>query len=115
MTSIEHVLCLSQIFGSQASEPGVLLVELVFTIVCQLLDALLEDEGLLELTTEKKSVLAIHTQEMDIDSYHNYDEKKLELRDKLRSMNTEIAVEIIGQFFQNGVTSRMICLVYHNM
>ncbi|XP_021752651.1 mediator of RNA polymerase II transcription subunit 33A-like isoform X2 [Chenopodium quinoa] len=115
MMSIEHALCLSQIFGSRASEPNVLLVEFVFTIMWQLLDALLDDEGLLELTTEKKSFWAITTQEMDIDPYDNYDEKKFEQLDKLRRMNTEMAFEIIGQFFQNGVTSRMICLVRHNM
>ncbi|KNA04417.1 hypothetical protein SOVF_199670 isoform A [Spinacia oleracea] len=115
MMSIDHVLCLSQIFDSRASEPDILLVEFVFTIVWQLLDALLDDEGLLELTTEKKSLWAITTREMDIDPYDNYDEKKFEQLDRLKRMNTEMAVEIIGQFFQNGVTSRMIFLVRHNM
>lgn len=114
MMSIEHVLHLSQIFGSQTNEPEILLVEFLFTIVWQLLDALLDDEGLLDLTTEKKSFWVINTQEMDMDHYDNYDEK-FEQFDKLRRMNSEMAVEIIGQFFQNGVTSRLICLVRHNM
>ena len=55
MKSIDDVLHLSKIYGLQVSEPGVILVEFVFSIVWQLLDASLDDEGLLELTPDKKS------------------------------------------------------------
>ncbi|GMP91109.1 hypothetical protein CsSME_00041944 [Camellia sinensis var. sinensis] len=55
MKSIDEVLHLSQIFSLPASEPGLLVVGFVFSIVWQLLDASLDDEGLLELTPEKKS------------------------------------------------------------
>ncbi|XP_057546589.1 mediator of RNA polymerase II transcription subunit 33A-like [Amaranthus tricolor] len=115
MMSIENVLSLPQIFGSQASEPGVILVEFVFATVWQLLDALIEDEGLLDLTTEKKSVWAINAQEMDIVPFDNDEEKKFKLLEKFRSLNTDAAVEIIGKYFQNRVSSRILSLVRRNM
>ncbi|GMH20018.1 hypothetical protein Nepgr_021859 [Nepenthes gracilis] len=115
MTSIEPVLHLSQIFGLRTSEPGIVLVEFIFTIVWQLLDASLDDEGLLELTPEKKPMWATEIQEMDIDSCDRYDEKGLEHLERLRSMNTVMSVEIIEQFFQNRVTSRILCLACQNL
>ncbi|THU51461.1 hypothetical protein C4D60_Mb06t31290 [Musa balbisiana] len=47
MASINDVLHLSEKFGIQASEPGVLVVEYVFSILWQLLDATLDDEGII--------------------------------------------------------------------
>ncbi|KAK4407107.1 Mediator of RNA polymerase II transcription subunitB [Sesamum angolense] len=55
MESINDVLQFYQIFGIQSSEPGLLVVEFILAIVWELLDASLDDEGLLELTPEKKS------------------------------------------------------------
>ncbi|KAH9623652.1 hypothetical protein KSS87_004842 [Heliosperma pusillum] len=68
MTSIDHVLGLSQIFGSQVIEPEVLLVKFIFTIVWQLLDALLDDEGFLDLTPEKKSIWTTSSKGMVVDT-----------------------------------------------
>ncbi|XP_074307309.1 mediator of RNA polymerase II transcription subunit 33A isoform X2 [Silene latifolia] len=115
MTSIDHVLGLSQIFGSQVIEPEVLLVEFIFTIVWQLLDALLDDEGLLDLIPEKKSIWTISSKGMVVDTFMDFDEKKFELLERLKSLNSALAVEIIGLFLQNGVTSRILHLVHHNM
>ncbi|KAF2287842.1 hypothetical protein GH714_002935 [Hevea brasiliensis] len=53
MKSIDAVLHLSQNFGLQASDPGILMVEFIYSIVWLLLDASLDDEGLLELTREE--------------------------------------------------------------
>ncbi|KAK9725422.1 hypothetical protein RND81_05G142200 [Saponaria officinalis] len=115
MTSIDHVLGLSQIFRQQSSEPEVVLVEFVFTLVWQLLDALLDDEGLLDLTPEKKSIWITLSDGMIIDTFDGYDEKKFELLESLKSLNSALAIEIIGLFLQNGVTTRLLCLVRHNM
>ena len=115
MKSIDDVLHLSQIFGVQASEPGLLLVEFVFSIVWQLLDASLDDEGLLELTTEKSSVWPTVTQDMEIDNADNFIEKRNEHHDVLYKGNTTMAIEIIGEFLQNKVTSRILFLAQRNM
>ncbi|KAB2003432.1 hypothetical protein ES319_D11G131500v1 [Gossypium barbadense] len=115
MKSVDDVLHLSQIFGAQVSEPGLLLVEFVFSIVWQLLDASLDDEGLLELTPEKRSIWPTVTQDMEIDSVDNFNEKRSEHHDVLCKGNTTMAIEIIGEFLQNKVTSRILFLARRNM
>ncbi|XWS13569.1 hypothetical protein CRYUN_Cryun36dG0048300 [Craigia yunnanensis] len=115
MKSIDATLHLFEIFGLQAMEPGILVVEFIFSIVWQLLDASLDDEGLLELTEERVSRWAITPQEMEIDGHDIYDEKKIEYHERLRNFNTTMAIEIIGQFLQNKVTSRILYLARRNM
>ncbi|KAB2056813.1 hypothetical protein ES319_A11G129300v1 [Gossypium barbadense] len=115
MKSVGDVLHLSQIFGVKVSEPGLLLVEFVFSIVWQLLDASLDDEGLLELTPEKRSIWPTVTQDMEIDSVDNFNEKRSEHHDVLCKGNTTMAIEIIGEFLQNKVTSRILFLARRNM
>ncbi|GMP56604.1 hypothetical protein CsSME_00021025 [Camellia sinensis var. sinensis] len=112
---IDNILHLSQIFGLQASEPGIVLVEFIFSIVWQLLDASLDDEGLLERTPEQKSQWLNKPQDMEVDSDDNYDEKRTEHQDRLLNLNTVMAIELIGQFLQNKVTSRILYLARQNM
>ncbi|MED6132380.1 hypothetical protein PIB30_018403 [Stylosanthes scabra] len=113
MKSIDDVLHLSQIFGTSQSEPGVLVVEFVFSIVWQLLDASLDDEGLLELTPEKKSRWGTLYQEMEW--HENYSNKKTEFHEQLQNANTLAAVEIIGKFLQDKVSSRILYLARRNL
>ncbi|KAA8527547.1 hypothetical protein F0562_034738 [Nyssa sinensis] len=115
MNSLDTLLHLSQIFGLQASEPGVLAVEFVFSIVWQLLDASLDDEGLLELTPEKKSRWATKHHGMALNGHDSYDEKRIEHQERLQNINTVVAIELIGQFLQNKVTSRILYLARQNM
>ncbi|XVF28935.1 hypothetical protein REPUB_Repub15cG0075700 [Reevesia pubescens] len=115
MKSIDATLHLSEILGLRAMEPGILVVEFIFSIAWQLLDASLDDEGLLELTEERVSRWAIIPQEMEIDCHDIYDEKKIEYHERLRNFNTTMAIEIIGQFLQNEVTSRILYLARRNM
>ncbi|KAE9455334.1 hypothetical protein C3L33_12769, partial [Rhododendron williamsianum] len=115
MNVVDEVLHLSQIFGLEASEPGILVVEFIFAVICQLLDASLEDEGLLELTHERTSEWVTKPQDMEVDSDDFYDEKRMEHQEGLRSFNTVIAIELIAQFLQNKVTSRILYLARQNM
>lgn len=115
MKSIDAVLHLSQTFGMSQSEPGVLVVEFVFAIVWQLLDASLDDEGLLEFTAEKKSRWAILYQEMELDGPDNYNDRKTEQHENLQNANTLMAVEMIGQFLQDKITSRILSLARLNL
>lgn len=115
MKSIDEILHLSQIFALPASEPGLLVVGFVFSIVWQLLDASLDDEGLLELTAEKKSRWLTGTQEMEIDRNGNFTEKRTERQEGLLKLNTVMAVEMIGEFFKHKVTSRILYLARRNM
>ncbi|KAJ9696261.1 hypothetical protein PVL29_008476 [Vitis rotundifolia] len=115
MKSIDDVLHLSQIFGLQVCEPGALVVEFIFSIVWQLLDASLDDEGLLELTPEKKSKWSTRSQDMDIDGQDSFNEKRTDRQEGLCKLNTVMAIEIIGEFFQNKVTSKILYLARRNM
>ncbi|XP_027364485.1 mediator of RNA polymerase II transcription subunit 33A isoform X3 [Abrus precatorius] len=115
MKSIDAVLHLSHIFGMPQSEPGILVVEFIFSIVWQLLDASLDDEGLLEFTTEKKSRWATLYQDMELDRHDTYCDKKTEQHEKLQNLNTLMAVEMIGQFLQDKISSRILYLARKNL
>ncbi|XP_061347875.1 mediator of RNA polymerase II transcription subunit 33A [Gastrolobium bilobum] len=115
MKSVDAVLHLSHIFGMTQSEPGILVVEFIFSIAWQLLDALLDDEGLLEFTPEKKSRWAILYQEMEVDRHDNYTEKKTDQQEKLQNANTVMAVEMVGQFLQDKISSRILYLARRNL
>ncbi|KAJ0091930.1 hypothetical protein Patl1_25470 [Pistacia atlantica] len=115
MKSIDAVLHLFENFGLPATEPGILVVEFIFSIVWQLLDASLDDEGLLELTPEMKSRWPTKPLEMEIDGCNGFDEERTEYHQRLQNMNTVMAVEIIGQFLQNKVTSRIIYVARRNL
>lgn len=115
MKSIDAVLHLSKIFGLTQNEPGIIVVEFIFSIVWQLLDASMGDEGLLELTPEKKSRWANLYQEMELDRHDNYNDKKAEHHEKLQNLNTIMAVEMIGQFLQDRISLRILKLARRNM
>ncbi|KAI4329735.1 hypothetical protein MLD38_028085 [Melastoma candidum] len=113
MESIDEVLGLSSTFCLESKEPGIILVEFVLCIVWQLLDASLDDEGLIELTPEKMSRWPMKSQDMDIDSRDGFKEK--EQREMLVKANTSLAIEMIVGFLKNTVTSRIIYLTRRNM
>lgn len=115
MKSVDGVLHLSSIFGQPASEPGVFVVEFIFSMVWQLLDASLDDEGLLNLTLEQNSKWATKPQDMEIDGNGYYDEKWTEHNEILKNANTVMAIEIIGEILQNKVTSRIMFLARRHM
>lgn len=115
MESINDVLHFYQIYGVQSSEPGILIVEFLFSIVWELVDASLDDEGLLELTPEKKSRWPISSQDMEIDYLDNFDGKRMERQEALIKLNTIMAVEMLGEFFRDKTTSRILYLARRNM
>ncbi|XP_028759940.1 mediator of RNA polymerase II transcription subunit 33A isoform X2 [Neltuma alba] len=115
MKTIDHVLHLSEIFGLTQSEPGIVVAAFIFSVVWQLLDASMDDEGLLELTPEKKSRWANLYQEMELDWHDGYDDKKTDRQEKLQNLNTLMAIDIIGQFLQDKKSSRILYLVRQNM
>lgn len=114
MNSIDNVLHLSQIFGIKVNDPGILLLEFIFATVWQLVEAALGDEGLLELTEERKFRWNV-PQDMELDDSRSYDGKRNEYHEMLQSKNTAIAVELVGLFLQNKVTSRILFLARRNM
>lgn len=114
MASIDDVLHLSRTFGIQACEPGVLVVEYVFSTVWQLLDATLDDEGLLELTSDKKTKWAARPEDMEIDE-GICDEKWNEHNEKLQKINSVMAIELVAHFLHHKVISRVLSLARENM
>ncbi|CAA6654117.1 unnamed protein product [Spirodela intermedia] len=114
LSSVDALLHLSETFGTQDCEPGVLLVEFVFCILWQLVDASLDDEGLLELTPEKKSWWLNKPQGMDIDGEETFDEKS-EFSEKLWKANTVMSIELVGMLLQHKLISGLLCLARQNM
>lgn len=114
MSFLDSVLYLTEIFGMHADEPGVLVVEIIFSIVWQLLDASLDDEGLLQLTPEKKSRWPTKPEDMEIDGCIT-DMERNEHKERLKNLNTLLAIELIAQFLQNKVTARILYLACQNM
>ncbi|CAA2988545.1 mediator of RNA polymerase II transcription subunit 33A isoform X1 [Olea europaea subsp. europaea] len=115
MDSLDAILHFSQIFGVRANKAGTFLVLFIFSIIWQLVDASLDDDGLLHLTPEKNSIWPTKPQEMQVDIPNNYDEKRIEHKERLLTINSIMAVELIGQFLQNKVTSRILYLARQNM
>lgn len=111
MNSIDNVLHLSQIFGMQVkvNDSGSLLLEFIFSVVWQLVEAALGDEGLLEERKFRWNV----AQDMELEV--GYDGKRNEYHEMLQSRNTIMAIELIGLFLQNKVTSRILLLARRNM
>ncbi|PWA70938.1 hypothetical protein CTI12_AA272560 [Artemisia annua] len=115
MESIDDALHLNQIFGLQSCEPGLVLVEFLFSVVWMLLDASLDDENLLELVPEKKSKWPIKSMEMEIEDQNNFGENRIDRHQGLYKMNTITGLEIIGELFRNKVTSSILDLARRNM
>lgn len=111
MESIDAVLNLSQIFGLPTSnEPGVILIEYIFSVVLQLVDASLDDE---ELLNQNDSEQNSKPQEMEIDGqvgHHDHDEKSNKHNKILQDSNTVMAIETVGQLLKNKGTSRILYL-----
>ena len=114
MDSVDSVLQLSKVYGYGESEGegergGVVLVRFVFTVVWQLVEASLEDEGLLEHKPRwwvNNGVLG-----GDGGGGNYFSEQK----EGLQRANTAMAIETIAKFLRDKVTSRILSLVHRNM
>ena len=115
LLSVDAHLHLSETFGIVAREQGVLMVELVLYIVWQLVDASLEDEGLIELTPEKKSRWLNKPQDMEIDGEDTYKGKKTEFPEKSWKSNTVMSIEVVAMLLQHKLISGLLCLARQNM
>ncbi|KAK2664749.1 hypothetical protein Ddye_003323 [Dipteronia dyeriana] len=115
MKSTDDILHLSQTFGLKVCEPGLLLLEFVFYVVWQLLDASLDDEGLLEIAQENNFRWSTRPKDMEIDSLNSFNEKRSEHHEGLCKANTIMAIEMIGEFLRNKETSRILYLARKNM
>lgn len=112
---MDALLHLSETFDISSCEPGVLVVEFVFCILWQLVDASLDDEGLLELTPEKKSWWLNMAQDMDVDGEETFDEKRTEFSEKLWKANTIMSIELVGMLLQHKLISGLLSLARQNM
>ncbi|CAK8541974.1 unnamed protein product [Lathyrus sativus] len=115
MESIDDVLKLSQVYSQKVSEPGVVLVEFVFSILWQLLEASLDDERLLDHIPEIKPRWLSKSDDMDIDEPVSNNKMDTQQKERLQRGNTTLAIEIIVEFLQNKMTSRLLSLVHRNM
>ncbi|CAF1965787.1 mediator of RNA polymerase II transcription subunit 33A isoform X1 [Brassica napus] len=113
MNSVANILRLPELFRLETGKPGVLLVEFVFKMVSLLLDACLSDEGLIEPSQDSSSQWLIKSQDMEIDAPERYNEKNGS-HEKLQTLNTIMAIEMVAEFLRNTVISRLLYLVSSN-
>ncbi|KAL6839030.1 hypothetical protein ACP4OV_031084 [Aristida adscensionis] len=100
MELIDDNLSLSKIFGFSTCQPGVFVIKFVLCIIWQLVDAALDDEGLLELTPEKKGQWI--TRPDDVCSFEgNFADQRTEKIEKLQKMNTVVTLELIEHLLRD--------------
>ncbi|XP_019106358.1 mediator of RNA polymerase II transcription subunit 33A isoform X2 [Beta vulgaris subsp. vulgaris] len=115
LKAVDDALHLSDVFGIHASDPAVISVLFVFSNVWQLIDASLDDEGLLEYTLDKSSRWLTGVQDMEIDDHGHFLENRIKPQEGLLKMNTLMAIEMIVESLQNKVTTQILFLVRQNM
>uniref|UniRef100_K3ZQ37 Mediator of RNA polymerase II transcription subunit 33A n=1 Tax=Setaria italica TaxID=4555 RepID=K3ZQ37_SETIT len=114
MDLIDGNLSLSKIFGVSTCHPGVFVVHFVLCILWQLVDVVLDDEGLLELTPEKKAQWP--TRPEDMSTFEGtFTEQRTEKIEKLQKMNTLTTVELIEHLLRDKVITRILSLARENM
>uniref|UniRef100_A0A0D9WWS8 Mediator of RNA polymerase II transcription subunit 33A n=1 Tax=Leersia perrieri TaxID=77586 RepID=A0A0D9WWS8_9ORYZ len=114
MQLIDDNLGLSKLFGFSTCEPGGFVVEFTLCMLWQLVDAALDDEGLLELIPDKK----VHwpTRSDDISAFDGtFSEERIEKIDKLQKMNNVITLELIGHLLHDKVITHILSLARENM
>lgn len=85
-------------------------------MVWQLLEASIHEEGLLEFMTEHKFKWISEPPVMNVDGNANFDDEKNTKHGKrLQSANTVMAIDLIGQFLQNKMTSAILHLACKSM
>ncbi|XP_062187025.1 mediator of RNA polymerase II transcription subunit 33A-like isoform X1 [Phragmites australis] len=114
MDLIDENLGLSKIFGFSKCQPGVFVVHFVLCILWQLVDAVLDDEGLLALTPEKKAQWP--TRPEDVSTFEgSVTEQRTEKIEKLQKMNSVITIELIEHLLRDKVITRILSLARENM
>lgn len=114
MDLIDGNLSFSKIFGLSTGQPGVFVVHFVLCILWQLVDVVLDDEGLLELTPEKKAQWP--TRPEDVSTFEEtFTEQRIEKIEKLQKMNTVSTMELIEHLLRDKVITRILSLARENM
>ncbi|EAZ39103.1 hypothetical protein OsJ_23535 [Oryza sativa Japonica Group] len=114
MQLIDDNLGLSKIFGFSTCEPGVFVVEFTLCMLWQLVDAALDDEGLLELIPDKKAHWP--TRSDDVSAFDGtFSEQRIDKIDKLQKMNNVITIELIGHLLHDKVITHILSLARENI
>ncbi|XP_051127540.1 mediator of RNA polymerase II transcription subunit 33A-like isoform X2 [Andrographis paniculata] len=109
MDALDQVLQLSQKFNIECNEAGAKLVMYVFSIIWQLLDAILDDEGLSGDGVDPK--WPVKFEEDD----NVFDETRKQYGEKMQAANTSIAVDLLSQFLQDKVAAGILYLARKTM
>ncbi|KAL1356344.1 hypothetical protein HN51_008348 [Arachis hypogaea] len=117
MDSVDAALQLSKVYGTCSESEdggagGVVIVRFVFTVVWQLVEASLEDEGLLE---HKPRWWMNNNGGLGGDGGGDGGSYFSEQKEGLQRANTAMAIETIARFMSDKVTSRILSLVHRNM
>ncbi|KAL9227872.1 hypothetical protein vseg_003513 [Gypsophila vaccaria] len=115
LKAINDALHLSDVYGFPVTDPASLVVLFVFTSLWQLVDASLDDEGLLEYTLEKKSRWLAGSQDIEIDDSSRFQDNRIEYQERIVTANTLMGIDLIAEYLQSRATSRILFLIRQNM
>jgi hypothetical protein len=114
MGLVDESLSLSKIFGISMNQPGVFVICYVLCILWQLIDAVLDEEGLLELTPEKKGQWP--TRADDMSTFEGvFTEQRSEKIENSQKRNCVITIELISSLLCDKVITCILSLVRENM
>jgi hypothetical protein len=114
MGLVDKSLSLSKIFGISMNQPGIFVVCYVLCILWQLTDAVLDEEGLLELTPEKKGQWP--TRADDMSTFEGaFTEQRSEKIENLQKRNCVITIELISNLRRDKVITCILSLARENM
>jgi hypothetical protein len=114
MGLVDESLSLTKIFGISMNQPGVFVICYVLCILWQLTDAVLDEEGLLELTPEKKGQWP--TRADDMSTFEGaFTEQRSEKIENLQKRNCVITIELISNLLRDKVITCILSLACENM
>ena len=115
--AVDEGLQLSQLYGVSVSDFGTVAVQFLLMLIWRLMDATLEDWGvLITRTTKQEHVMQMHHKEeshMDVDDY--MEEKQVGQREQMHATNCIAAIDLVSKIMQNKMLKCLLRIAYHNL
>jgi hypothetical protein len=113
--AVDEALHLSQLYGVSVSDFGTVAVQFLLTLIWRLMDATLEDWGVLIARTAKQELAMHQGQEsyMEVDQYMA--EKQAGQLEQMHAANCIAAIDLVSKIIQNKMMKCLLRVAYHNL
>ncbi|PON47750.1 hypothetical protein PanWU01x14_242170 [Parasponia andersonii] len=115
--SVDNTLRLSQTYDVRILEIGHVFVLFFFRIITSLIDGVLDDWGLQKTSSDKPSLAfgSTDSKDMDVDARESHGWVRKEHREEMRTMNSFLAMEVLGKLTESRKALLLLRLVHFNM